>query len=119
MLNARKRSFGEYIGRAADGRRAPVAGNVFFCALAGVAWYLQFFFYSMGESRMGEDLKFSSWTLHMATIIIFGTLWGLWLREWRGVSGRTRGWIAAGLLVLIASTLLVGYGNYLGATTGH
>ncbi|MEI9997953.1 MAG: hypothetical protein WDO13_01690 [Verrucomicrobiota bacterium] len=28
--------------------------------------------------------KFSSWTLHMASIIIFSTLWGLALREWKG-----------------------------------
>jgi len=26
--------------------------------------------------------RFSSWTLHMASIMIFGTLWGLALKEW-------------------------------------
>jgi L-rhamnose-H+ transport protein len=30
----------------------------------------------MGENQMGR-YKFSSWTLHMASIIIFGTLWGI------------------------------------------
>ena len=53
VLNARRGTFGEYAGRAATGARAPVVGDVLFCAAAGVAWYLQFFFYSMGESRMG------------------------------------------------------------------
>lgn len=120
VLNARNRSFGEYGGRSADGTRAPVAANIVFCALAGIAWYLQFFFYSMGESRMGADLKFSSWTLHMATIIIFSTVWGILLHEWRGVGPRTKTWVAAGLGVLILSTLIVGYGNYLAASVaGH
>jgi L-rhamnose-H+ transport protein len=118
VLNARRGTFGEYAGRAADGARAPVVGNVLFCAAAGVAWYLQFFFYSMGESRMGAGLKFSSWTLHMATIIIFSTLWGIRLREWSGVSARTRGWVGAGLAVLVLATVIVGYGNYLGAAGG-
>ncbi len=119
FLNAKRGTFAEYTGKAADGTRAPVAANLVFCALGGVAWYLQFFFYSMGESRMGAELKFSSWTLHMATIIIFSTVWGIWLHEWRGVSARTRGLIAAGLIVLVVSTIIVGYGNYLGATSGH
>jgi L-rhamnose-H+ transport protein len=59
---------------------------------------------------------FSSWTLHMASIIIFSTLWGVALKEWRGTSRRTHGLIAAGIAVLIVSTLVVGYGNYLAAT---
>jgi L-rhamnose-H+ transport protein len=119
MLNFRNRSFGEYTGRAADRSRAPVLANMGFCALAGVAWYLQFFFYSMGESRMGAGLKFSSWTLHMATIIIFSTIWGILLLEWRGVSAGTRRWVAAGLAVLILATMIVGYGNLLGGAGGH
>lgn len=93
--------------------RVPLKANYLFCALAGTAWYLQFFFYGMGTTKMGR-YDFSSWTLHMASIIIFSTLWGLALREWRGTSRRTHALIALGLLVLIASTVVVGYGNYLG-----
>jgi L-rhamnose-H+ transport protein len=59
---------------------------------------------------------FSSWTLHMASIIIFSTLWGIALREWRGTSRRTHLLIGLGLAVLVASTLVVGYGNYLKAS---
>ena len=86
-------------------------GNYIFAALAGVIWYFQFFFYSMGQTRMGK-YDFSSWALHMASIIIFATLWGLWLHEWRGTSRRTRLLVSAGLAVLILSTLIIGYGNY-------
>ena len=60
--------------------------NYLLCALAGTAWYFQFFFYTMGESQMGS-YAFSSWTLHMASIIIFGTLVGICIE---GVE-RTRG----------------------------
>ncbi len=73
---------------------------------------MQFFFYTMGETQMGE-YKFSSWTLHMASIIIFSTLWGIALREWKGASRRTIVLVALGLRVLVGSTIIVGYGNYL------
>jgi L-rhamnose-H+ transport protein len=88
--------------------------NYIFAALAGVIWYFQFFFYSMGQTKMGK-YDFSSWTLHMASIIIFATLWGLILKEWRGTSRRTKTLVATGLFLLISSTVVVGYGNYLKA----
>lgn len=50
----------------------------------------------------------------MASIIIFSTLWGVALREWHGVSLRTKTLVALTLLALIGSTVVVGYGNYLG-----
>ncbi len=100
--------------------RVPIVANYLFSALAGTTWYMQFFFYTMGETQMGH-FKFSSWTLHMASIIIFSTLWGIALDEWKGVSLRTRVLVGCALLVLIGSTVTVGYGNYLGvagASTG-
>jgi L-rhamnose-H+ transport protein len=66
----------------------------------------------MGETQMGK-FRFSSWTLHMASIIIFSTLWGLGLHEWRGTSRRTGVLVATGISVLVLATLVVGYGNYL------
>jgi len=86
--------------------------NYLLAAFAGVIWYFQFFFYSMGQTKMGK-YDFSSWTLHMASIIIFATLWGIALREWRGTSLRTRVLVASGLALLIGSTVVVGYGSYL------
>jgi L-rhamnose-H+ transport protein len=110
FLSARNRSGGDYLREGVPHRR-----NYALCAVAGVTWYLQFFFYSMGTTRMGR-YDFSSWTLHMASIIIFSTLWGLSLREWTGTSRRTRQLVAAGLGLLVASTVVVGYGNYLAAS---
>jgi L-rhamnose-H+ transport protein len=73
---------------------------------------MQFFFYTMGETQMGR-YRFSSWTLHMASIIIFSMLWGVALKEWRGTSRRTKTLVLLTLATLIGSTMIVGYGNYL------
>jgi L-rhamnose-H+ transport protein len=86
--------------------------NYILAALAGVIWYFQFFFYSMGQTKMGK-YDFSSWTLHMASIILFATLWGVALHEWRGTSRRTKSLVGLGLFLLVGSTVIVGYGNYL------
>jgi len=91
----------------------PMLANYLLCALAGTTWYFQFFFYTMGETQMGK-YGFSSWTLHMASIIIFSTLWGLGLKEWRGAGTRAMRLLTLALFLLVGSTAIVGYGNYLG-----
>jgi L-rhamnose-H+ transport protein len=92
---------------------APMLSNYLFSALAGVTWYFQFFFYTMGETQMGR-YKFSSWTLHMASIIIFSSLWGIGLKEWKGAGIRAGRRLTIALLLLVGSTIVIGYGNYLG-----
>ena len=98
--------------------RVPMLANYLFSALAGTTWYMQFFFYTMGETQMGR-FKFSSWTLHMASIMIFSTLWGIALHEWKGTSKRTQWLVALTLLILVSSTVIVGYGNYIGTTASR
>jgi L-rhamnose-H+ transport protein len=95
-------------------RPSTLVRNYLLAALAGVIWYFQFFFYSMGQTKMGK-YDFSSWTLHMASIIIFATLWGIALKEWQDTTRHTRLCVTCGLFLLIASTVVVGYGNYLTA----
>jgi L-rhamnose-H+ transport protein len=96
-----------------DSARVPMLANYLLCALAGTTWYFQFFFYTMGETQMGK-YKFSSWTLHMASIIIFSSLWGIGLKEWKGAGPQAGRLLALALLLLVGSTVIVGYGNYLG-----
>lgn len=93
---------------------STLLANYLFAVLAGIIWYFQFFFYSLGETKMGQ-FEFSSWTLHMASIIIFATLWGVALKEWRGTRARTRWLVALGVFLLVASTVVVGAGNFLKA----
>jgi L-rhamnose-H+ transport protein len=101
------------VARKAAGPRVPMLANYLLCALAGTTWYFQFFFYSMGETQMGR-YKFSSWTLHMASIIIFSSLWGIGLKEWKGAGVQAARLLALALLLLVGSTVIVGYGNYVG-----
>src|SRR2546430_2245450 len=96
-------------------KRVPMLRNYLLCALAGTTWYFQFFFYTMGETQMGR-YKFSSWTLHMASIIIFSSLWGIGFKEWKGAGRRATQLLALALFLLVGSTVIVGYGNYLGLT---
>jgi L-rhamnose-H+ transport protein len=106
ILNARNKTFGDYTNKS-----TPLARNYFFAALAGTIWFLQFFFYGMGESRLGNGA--SSWILHMAFIILVANLWGVVLKEWKGVSRRTSVTITIGIAIILLSVLLVGYGNSL------
>ena len=114
-IDAPSREVVEHIPSAKkdDQRPVPMLSNYFFCALAGTTWYFQFFFYTMGETQMGK-YGFSSWTLHMASIIIFSTLWGLGLKEWKGAGAAAMRLLSLALLLLVGSTVIVGYGNYLG-----
>jgi L-rhamnose-H+ transport protein len=104
VLNARNKSFGDYTNK-----NTPLLKNYLFAALAGTTWFLQFFFYGMGESKMGNNA--SSWVLHMAFIILVANIWGLVLKEWKGVSNKTKITITVGILTIIASVIIVGKGN--------
>jgi L-rhamnose-H+ transport protein len=106
ILNARNKTFGDYTNK-----KTPLLSNYIFAALAGTTWFLQFFFYGMGESQMGNNA--SSWILHMAFIILVANMWGLVLKEWAGVSKKTKSTIILGIITIIASVLVVGYGNSL------
>ncbi|MEC3878364.1 L-rhamnose/proton symporter RhaT [Parapedobacter sp. 10938] len=106
FLNARNNTFGDYINT-----KTPIARNILFCALAGTTWYLQFFFYGMGESRLGNGA--SSWILHMAFIILIANAWGVILKEWKGVSKKTYSTIIGGIATIILSILLVGFARTL------
>ncbi len=115
-LIIRNRSAEQFFGRgvaATDSGPAPkLLSNYLLAALGGTLWYFQFFFYSMGESQMGR-FGFSSWTLHMASIILFSTLWGFALKEWAGAGKRTRTLVWLGIALLVGSTVVIGIGNML------
>ena len=98
--------------------KVPVLANYLFSALAGTTWYFQFFFYTMGATQMGK-YDFASWTLHMASIIIFSTMWGWILHEWKGSSKKAHLLIGGGIATLVLSTIIIGYGTYLKSQAGQ
>ncbi|MFN3849807.1 MAG: L-rhamnose/proton symporter RhaT [Spirosomataceae bacterium] len=105
-LSISNNSYGDYTDSS-----KPLLKNYLFSALAGTTWFLQFFFYGMGESKLGNGA--SSWILHMATIIITANLWGLYFKEWKGVSKATFRTILLGIATVMASVFIVGIGNSL------
>jgi len=118
-IDAPSREVAEHIPSARKNNRqdpVPMLANYLFCSVAGTTWYFQFFFYTMGETQMGK-YGFSSWTLHMASIIIFSSLWGIGLKEWKGAGAPAMRLLTLALFLLVGSTMIVGYGNYLGL--GH
>ena len=106
LLNVRNKTFHNYTDAS-----KPLLSNYIFSAIAGTTWFLQFFFYGMGESKLGNGA--SSWILHMAFIILIANSWGLALNEWKGIKKKTLTTIISGILVIVLSVLVVGYGNYL------
>ena len=65
------------------------------------------------------QFEFSSWSIHMAFIVVFLNLWGLVFHEWRGTTRKTKMLVWIGILILIGSTIVIGYANYLkDATSG-
>lgn len=107
-----------------DDLKIPLLSNFMFSALAGSTWYFQFFFYSMGHVNMGgsdpKGFGFASWTLHMASIIIFSTMWGWIFKEWKGSSKKAHLLITGGIITLILSTVIIGYATWLkGGGGGH
>ncbi len=97
--NSRNRTFGDY------GKRGVWGGNLFFCALAGVLWYSQFFGLEAGKSFLGGSpiLLAFSWSILMALNVTFSNVWGIILKEWKGSSRPTFAVLGVGLAILIFS----------------
>ena len=109
ILSIRKKTFSDF--QLKD--HALLRRNFLLAALAGIMWYCQYFFYGMGATKMGQ-YDFASWTLHMATIIIFSNLWGIYLKEWQHINQKTKFYLWMGIVLLIISVILIGAGNSLG-----
>src|SRR6185437_14987753 len=108
IIMKKKGSFQDYVIHP----RKILLRNYFLAICSGLMWYGQFFFYGMGTTKMGR-YDFASWSIHMASIIIFSNLWGVWLKEWKDVNRKTLLYLWIGLGILIISVILIGVGNYL------
>jgi len=104
ILNLKNKTYGNFVDL-----KKPLLNNYFFAALAGTTWFMQFFFYGMGESKLGNGA--SSWILHMSTIILTANMWGLYNKEWKGVSPATFRTFVIGIATILLSVFIVGIGN--------
>ena len=92
--NAKNKSFGDY----ACGGAAAWA----LAALAGCIWACQFVCQKVGEPAMGE-IRYISFAVVMGSCVLFSSLLGVFLGEWKGTGAKTRAALVAGLVVLAAS----------------
>ena len=92
--NMRNKSFADYVKGAKSGW--------FLAGLAGVIWAMQFACQKIGEPAMGE-MRYISFAVVMGSCVLFSSLLGVFLGEWKGTGAKTRGALVAGLVVLAAS----------------
>ncbi|NLN31939.1 MAG: L-rhamnose/proton symporter RhaT [Bacteroidales bacterium] len=86
------------------------ANNLFFTFLAGLLWFLQFHFFGMGSSKLPAGMAIFGWSILMALNISISNIWGIILREWKGVSTKTIVVLITGIVVLILSAFIVKLG---------
>lgn len=106
VLSVRNKSYKDFTNGS-----TPIFKNLLFSAMAGSIWFMQFFFYGMGESKLGNGA--SSWILHMSTIILTANMWGIYRKEWKAATVKTKITITTGIAVMLISVMLVGIGNYM------
>jgi L-rhamnose-H+ transport protein len=103
FLNIRNKTGRDYLS---------VSGSVFFnnlifSMIGGTLWYMQFFFMGMGESMLPAAMVAFAWSILMSMNIAFSNIWGIILKEWKGVSRTTITVLIIGIVILVLSTFVI------------
>ena len=102
-LNIKNKTYKDYYTVSAG----VFMNTVAFTFLAGFLWFLQFHFYGMGKSLVPEAMQVFSWSILMSLNIAMANIWGLFLKEWKGVNKKTMMVLVTGILILILSTFVI------------
>lgn len=106
FLNIKNKTYKDYFTVSGP----LLANNLFFTFLAGLLWFFQFHFYGMGSSKLPAGMAIFGWSILMALNIAISNIWGIILREWKGVSTKTIVVLIIGIIVLILSAFIVKLG---------
>lgn len=106
FLNIKNKTYKDYYTVSGN----ILVNNLFFTFLAGFLWFLQFHFFGMGSSKLPSGMAIFGWSILMALNIAISNIWGIILREWKGVSTKTIIVLITGIVVLILSTFIVKLG---------
>jgi len=102
-LNVKNKTWRDYVSVPGS----VLGNNLFFCLLGGTLWYLQFFFFGMGQSKLPAGMLAFGWSILMALNILFSNVWGILLKEWKGSGAKTVAVLVVGLFVLVLSTFVL------------
>ena len=102
--NVKNKTLKDYFGVPAN----VFINNILFTALAGILWYSQFFGLELGKSFLtpGTVMMAFSWSILMSLNITFSNIWGIILKEWKGVKPATIGVLVLGMGILIFSLII-------------
>ncbi len=106
FLNVKNKTGSDY-----GNKETPLIKNYSLAAAAGTLWYVQFMLYGMGSTRLG-DYAFASWSVLMAVVVAVSNIWGMYFKEWKGVTRKTIGTVAFGIGLVLLSIVLIGAGSY-------
>ena len=102
-LNIRNKTYNDYYTSSGS----VLMNNLFFTFLAGFLWFLQFHFFGMGSSKLPAGMAVFGWSILMALNIAISNIWGIILKEWKGVNTRIIVILVIGIIVLILSAFVV------------
>ena len=106
FLNIKNGTIRDYI----TGGGSIFLNNILFTFLAGFLWFMQFQFFGMGKSKLPASMIPYAWSILMALNISFSNIWGILLKEWKGVSKKAMVVLLIGIIILILSTFIVKLG---------
>lgn len=123
FLGLKNRTLGDFAGNSSgsnsdwngsepttDKSKPSLGRNYLWAVIAGATWYVGFMLYGMGSTFMGR-YDFTSWSIHLAFVIVFSTLCGLLAKEWNAVTRRTMQLVVLSLVILVGSTFVIALGN--------
>ncbi|HKT10355.1 MAG TPA: L-rhamnose/proton symporter RhaT [Terriglobia bacterium] len=90
----------------------PGTGKGWAIGLAmAILWTGGVVLYGRGAASMGQIGAVIGWPLFMAVIIFVSTIWGFASGEWKGSGRQAKGYMVAGMVVLLVASALVGIAN--------
>ncbi len=103
FLNIKNRTGKDYFSVSSS----VLVNNLIFSAIGGTLWYMQFFFMGMGESMLPVSMVAFAWSILMSMNIAFSNIWGIILKEWKGVGRKTIFILVIGIVILVLSTFVI------------
>ncbi|MHC4636521.1 MAG: L-rhamnose/proton symporter RhaT [Planctomycetota bacterium] len=87
------------------------AYNIIFAALMAIGHFACLFFYGVGAWKLGALGTTVGFSIFQSGSIIIGNGFGFFTGEWKGSDAKSKGWVVAGLVILIVGIIVVSIGN--------